>query len=615
MGEGTEYAISLEDRMSGPAMAAAKSLGELAKSAHESKGGLSELTEGFIKTVEPAEVLRGAFEGVSEGFKSFAAGLKSGEAKEMIGGIFEAAAGLAQVLDLVIPGLGQVASAAIKVGGAFASMTVGLVQSGAELAIEANQDRMALIDMFSALEGGPEAGAKTEEMLTDLSHTIGITKKELAPFAASFAAMGIHGTEALEKVTLAAISAKAIMHAAGKDGGAAFESLTRKIQVAAQTGHGLKIPAKGLGSLAEMGVEVDDVAKRMGVSSKALADQLKAGTVDAKKFGDALQDTLIEKGAGPLARMSSSLENLKKMFGQSLDEMFEGVDIKPFLEGLKDLARLFDKDSVSGKILKNAVGGAFSYIFQQATKALPYIQIGILKLMTYSVRAHTFMKAHWSAISAAISTVGVALGILGGIAVAAIAIVTAPVWLAVGAFAALAAGIGWVLENGEQLMDDAVKWGAGIVDGLVNGITGGIEKAKAAAMDLGKGVKDSITGFLGISSPSLVFAQLGQHTAGGFAQGIEGGMGEAKKASASLAGASVAGVSAGPAPAAQVVAPEIAPPSRKEPEGGDKGAGKAMTIEVGGITITAPQGVTAAVELTEIAIATIFERLALSQGV
>src|SRR5260221_460329 len=120
-----------------------------------------------------------------------------------------------------------------------------------------------------------------------------MTKDSLAPLTASFMAMGISGTDALEKITLAAASARALMTGTGKDGAAAFESLTKKIQVAVQTGHGLKIPAKGLGSLADMGIRVDEVAKLMNVSSEALSAQLKDGSVNAKKFGDALQDALI----------------------------------------------------------------------------------------------------------------------------------------------------------------------------------------------------------------------------------------------------------------------------------------------------------------------------------
>ena len=50
-----------------------------------------------------------------------------------------------------------------------------------------------------------------------------------------------------------------------------------------------------------------EVAKAMGLSTQQLAGQLKAGTIDAQKFGDALSSTLIAKGKGPLEEAGNSL--------------------------------------------------------------------------------------------------------------------------------------------------------------------------------------------------------------------------------------------------------------------------------------------------------------------
>src|SRR5262249_4898417 len=152
-------------------------------------------------------------------------------------------------------------------------------------------------------------------------------------------------------------------------------------QLAAQTGQGLKIPLKGLGSLAEMGLTVNDIAQQMGISAKALGAQLRAGSADAKKFGDALTDALIKKGAGPLERLSASWENMSKKLSQSFNDMFKDIDVGPFLEAVKSLFDIFDsKTNPSGAALKAGIGGFFKEVFATATKVVPLVKHFLLDL-------------------------------------------------------------------------------------------------------------------------------------------------------------------------------------------------------------------------------------------
>jgi phage-related protein len=74
---------------------------------------------------------------------------------------------------------------------------------------------------------------------------------------------------------------------------------------------------------------------------------------------------------------------------------------------------------------------------------------------------------------------------------------------------------------------DAGTWlleaGRNVVQGLINGITEMIGNAVAKATELASSVKNAVTGFLGIKSPSRVFMEIGGHTADGFAIGLENG--------------------------------------------------------------------------------------------
>ena len=67
----------------------------------------------------------------------------------------------------------------------------------------------------------------------------------------------------------------------------------------------------------------------------------------------------------------------------------------------------------------------------------------------------------------------------------------------------------------------AVEWGAQLVEGFVNGITGAWDKATDAIADGIESTVNAAKNALGIHSPSAVFAEMGKQTAAGYAEGIE----------------------------------------------------------------------------------------------
>ncbi|QFG14935.1 tape measure protein [Mycobacterium phage BogosyJay] len=73
--------------------------------------------------------------------------------------------------------------------------------------------------------------------------------------------------------------------------------------------------------------------------------------------------------------------------------------------------------------------------------------------------------------------------------------------------------------------DDAGSWlieaGKNVVQGLINGIGSMISSAVSKAKELASGVKNAVTSFLGIHSPSRVMTEIGEFTGQGFADGLE----------------------------------------------------------------------------------------------
>ena len=117
MAEELKYAVSLEDHVSAGAKSAGAALHGLEGGLKTGKDAFSKFSQELLRTVEPAEVARHAVEGVEAGIRGMSTALKSGDIPGLVEGASEAFAGLATTLDLVVPGLGQVAGAAIKMGG------------------------------------------------------------------------------------------------------------------------------------------------------------------------------------------------------------------------------------------------------------------------------------------------------------------------------------------------------------------------------------------------------------------------------------------------------------------------------------------------------------------
>lgn len=79
--------------------------------------------------------------------------------------------------------------------------------------------------------------------------------------------------------------------------------------------------------------------------------------------------------------------------------------------------------------------------------------------------------------------------------------------------------IGWIGNVGSILY----SVGKDLIQGLINGIKDMAGSVASAAVGIARGAKNAVTGFLGISSPSKVFKQLGVYTMEGFVIGIRQG--------------------------------------------------------------------------------------------
>lgn len=517
----------------------------------------------------------------------------------------EAQAEYSATMKASIGELGMYAGAAAGAAAAAAGLVVGLgalVVMGAKYALEAAADKLATIQLFDAMGDGAIDGSKMLDMVGDLGEEIGLSKDKMTPWAAQLEKMGMHDIPQLRDALLATASATALW---GEAGAETFLNITQKIQTAAETTGKLKMSTKQLGPILSV---LPQIAEKLGMSVKTLTGHLKAGTVDAGKFGDALQDSLIEKGAGPLALMGIQLGNVWGKFKADIGDLFEDVDIMPFLVQVKDLFSIFGQSKASGQALRAGIKGFFDETFVVATKMILPIKHFFLQLVIWALQALIALRplviwfreffSKQSTIDTMVKSIkalAAFFGILAGIVVLVGVEILAMIGLFAGVAIAVQVVIQSVLKYFANFVKDAIQFGTDFVAGLVSGITSGYTAVKDAVTGLAEKAKQTFKDVLGIHSPSTVMYELGGYAGAGVAAGITSKEGAVSGASAGLAGGTVAGFAGAQGQ-------------------GSSGGGATIQVQAefnfsGGAGAPGQQ-----TELTEQAITILFEKVALQLG-
>jgi hypothetical protein len=526
------------------------------------------------------------------------------QGRNALGQFTESIGPLTGVVDAIAPfapALLAVAGAAVVAAGAL----VGLIFKGSELALEVTEMRDELRTTFEALGNGPGAGAKTLAMLDQLGLKLPQTTKQLGEWATTLMSAGMRDAPALEKGLKAIASAQAIIGSQGDAAAKKVTTLLSKLSEAAQLHKPFQLTEKQLQGI---GVDVADIAKQLGIPAAKLRAMMKSGAVDAKKFGDALQEALIEKGAGPLEKMGNRLSVVWGKFKENIGLLFADVDTGPFIAGLKDVLSIFGQNTASGKAMKAAITGAFNAIFSVAAKVFPYVKAALLQVVIAGLKIYIALKPAAKALSELFKSGKDGQGlatfmrilipmfdlIVGGAKVASRGIVAfvGVVKMIEGAFDSAKAKVTAVMAEIKSIVGGGGSAAGGsLIDGLVAGVESKSGMIMAAIRNLGGSIIDSLKGALGVHSPSTEMMKIGNFAGQGLALGMKASNDNVGGAAASMSGATMGGAAAGA-------------------KGGPSSGGG---IHIDSITINI-NGAGNAHELTEQAAALIFERIALEQG-
>ena len=504
------------------------------------------------------------------------------------------------------------AAAVMAAVAAVAAFVVGVGKAIATVAELAQQQR-ALENTFTALGRGTTSGKQMAAMFDELGKVLPASRSQMAEWNKAMMQGGITDMPRLMQATKAAAAVSAIFGDESGKAGDKIVGLVVDINKAIKT-------RTGIGDLAESlkgtGISAEEVAAKMGIGVRQL-NMMAASGLQLNKIGNTIQDALIRKGAGPMRDMMSTWTTVSTKMKDSAAKLFSGITetrgFKAFSEQLVRLLGAFDGQA--GRT-KGKVTTAFDAIFMVASKLVEEISLGFLRaeiaMLQFEIAIAPLVKGMSSANDAmdrfnkhatASTSLMKGLKLLLGAVVGSLLLMSAPFVIAGAAIAAVGVALTWLLGQfvlaGEYIAASFGGWvdaGADMIKGLIKGIKNGAKAVKEAVVGL---AGDALTAFkdtLGIKSPSRVFAQFGAQTTAGFAVGVRQSAPAAMAATSDMASKATEGG-------------KVAVESAKAPSG--RGGG--LVVNVGGITIQGGGG--GSVDLLEEAVVSLFERVALTQGV
>lgn len=483
-----------------------------------------------------------------------------------LGAVTFAAAGLAAGLAALVAASGAAVISFAKwaIAGSNAARTANLVREAAT--------------------GSAENAKNLGDQIDLLSTKVSTSKGALQELAVSLGKTRLSGQATVDTFNAVARAADAMGDATG--------SKIKEIVERGQTMQRLQISPQ---ELFGTGLDFTDIAKelstQLNVGIKEAQTALFQGRVKldagAKALRAAVEARFGQINAAKLLDLDVMAEKLHERF-QSLTK---GVNLTPLVKAFQTIGSVFDETTVSGSTLKSLVTlvgsglvSAFAKVAPIAKTFMKGLIIGALDVAIgfYVVKnkirdtfaGSDFLKKFDTMKAALLAGKVVIYGVAAGLALVAASMVAIGVGIAalavpfVTPFVLLYAA---VTKTRDLLA--GINWtdiGRSIVDGLVNGLKAGAAFLKESVTALADSIKTGFTGALGIHSPSKVFAQYGQFSAEGYAQGVDRGAPEARASLASLTAPSGKGDTLA----------SIPPPASKAAAAGGKASGAPVTINL-----------------------------------
>lgn len=292
---------------------------------------------------------------------------------------------------------------------------------------------------------------------------------------------------------------------------------------------------------------LEAMAIKSSVQGEAAAQQFAYWAIGAGLAGGSvkkLTDDVKARLGGIALRQMMSLNVMSEKLRANLGHITDGLKIEGFLTSLKSIMDMFSQTTAIGRSLKSMFTALFQPIVDGLTVGLGFkrfMQGMIIVAQQFVIvwlRLRLWIKQVFGkdlVTEGAKAKFWLYVGVIGAMALAtAFLILAGNVLLATWPFLLAAAAVWGFYELVTDLcaLFDEIDWsglGKSIVDGVVNGIKAGFQKAKDAVKLLTNIFTQGFRGPLGIHSPSRLFAELGLAIPQGVVLGVERGRPQAEK--------------------------------------------------------------------------------------
>jgi len=573
--ESISFALEMRDSMSGPARAIKSSLSDLRaqiKGTSEATIALQRAQVNAKAAGNVAEVKRLNTEIAHQrlDLKSLNLELKAASQSERdFAKANQESAGGMKLAEAAAEGL-EAAVAAVAVAAiAGAGLIAGL---GAKMAIDSGTFKAHMTNSFAIMKGSAVEGQKTYESTKALARTLGVSREEIFDSTQELLSIGIQGDNRLANTVQSIAEVKSARNeaAAGK-----LKGLITTAQETTMGGRFRGMFAVTQQDLTAIGLSYKDLGevlgKQIGKSTAEATLMLRQGRVSAAAGIDALNKAVSGGALGAAAEEATlAPAALFERFKGSISDLFDGVEIKPFLTEVKRMIGYFSETTSSGRALKMMIttvfgeGAAFATKFaRELGHAFLRLEIGLLETaIKFGPLIKEIRKLKES--QTVIDAIGLAFRLMS-------TYIEFAVSQALRLVGTLAQAVSLIDE-----LRNKKNAGAEIGAGLANGMASQLGPVATSAAALGTAAIAGIEKVLEIASPSRVMHHIGEMTAQGFSDGAEAGrlpsVGGPVRAADLLPGLDDAGAMGG---GGRVRASDLTPSS----------GGGGRSVSLGGITL------------------------------
>lgn len=451
-----------------------------------------------------------------------------------------------------------------KVAVVFASITAGAVAVGVSV-VKLAEDFSKLDRTLNAVSQYGEGGRQSLENITEFGTNLGVSLEEARHSAVRL--MSAFDPASAEEVyrVIGDIAARS---------GLGAESIGSLGDMIVDLGNKAVLGAGDFEAFAnQSGISfadlVDSIASSEGKTSEQIQNMINEGKIGLEGLLGAARDvasgggvsgaTALTRAAGDPAVQIAKLTTLWQQFREQLSQQLFTPEVVASLTNVVNVLA----ENLPGAVDKvvgvfDTLKGVFDWFVEYGDYiAGAFATVALVLGASMLPALIATASALWATVAAEIAVAAPIVLIIAAIAALGVALVYIykhwdEIWakikeVAIGAWegvkSAFAAGWDWIKEafsNGVdfivglwdsivEIWDGAVDWfsdiGSRIMDGLLEGITGGIGSVMDAITGVGDGMVDGLKNILGIHSPSLVMKrEIGLNSVYGIEEGLEEGI-------------------------------------------------------------------------------------------